>query len=123
MVIIPPKQIKKVYGLPEDVVDMRDTANATIQAKYTIWDQNIVTKPFQVNVIRNQMTRNLDVLTHIIATELEAAFERSWGSGNGWRKVRVWETCMELISKASNAAFCDAPLCKSRILMPRLVAS
>jgi hypothetical protein len=55
---------------PKNVMDMWNTSNDTIP------DQDIVNHPFQINAIRNQMTRNLDILTPAIPTELEAAFER-----------------------------------------------
>lgn len=118
MVIIPPGQIKKVYGLHDDVLDMQNTANDSMQAKYTISDKNIYAHPFQMNVIRNQMTRNLAILTPVIAAELEGGFERAWGTGNQWKEFRIWESCMDLISGASNAAFCGAPLCKYLSLLP-----
>jgi hypothetical protein len=66
-----------------------DTSNDTIQSKYTISDQDIVNHPFQINVICNQMTRNLDILTPAISTKLEAAFERLWGIGDEWREFRT----------------------------------
>ncbi|KAH6623222.1 cytochrome P450 [Chaetomium tenue] len=120
VVIVPPKQIKKVYGLPEHVIDMWNTSNDTIQSKYTISDQDIVNHPFQINVIRNQMTRNLDILTPAISTELEAAFERLWGTGDEWREFRTWENCLALIAGASNAAFCGAPLCHDAVFLRSL---
>lgn len=113
VVLVPPQQIRKVYGLPENVLDMWRTSNVTIQSDYTIADRDIVAHPFQINVIRNQMTRNLDILTPVIAAELEAAFERHWGSGDEWREFQIWDSCLSLIAGASNAAFCGAPLCQS----------
>ncbi|KXX73334.1 Ent-kaurene oxidase [Madurella mycetomatis] len=120
VVLVPPQQIRKVYGLPENILDMWYTSNVTIQSKYTIADQDIVTHPFQINVIRNQMTRNLDVLTPAIAAELEAAFERHWGSGNEWKEFRIWDSCLSLIAGASNAAFCGAPLCHDAVFLKSL---
>ncbi|GAB1320333.1 hypothetical protein MFIFM68171_10543 [Madurella fahalii] len=120
VVLVPPKQIKKVYGLPDSVLDMWYTSNDTIQSKYTISDRNIVTHPFQINVIRNQMTRNLDVLTPVIAAELESAFERCWGNDDEWREFRIWDSCLNLIAGASNAAFCGAPLCQDDVFLKSL---
>ncbi|KAK4185242.1 Ent-kaurene oxidase [Podospora australis] len=121
VVIIPPKQIKKVYGLHDEVLDMQNTANDSIQTKYTIADKEIYRQPFQMNVIRNQMTRNLDVLTPVMATEFEAAFERMWDTpNNDWKELNLWTDCLNLISSVSNAAFCGAPLCRNEAFLKSL---
>lgn len=119
VVIVPPKQIKSVYSLRDEVIDMYNTStNDSMQARYTISDKQIVTHPFQMGVIRNQMTRNLEVLTPVIAAELEWGFQRVWGTGKEWKEVRIWDSCLDLIGGASNAAFCGAPLCKIYSITP-----
>ncbi|KAK3322934.1 hypothetical protein B0H66DRAFT_602358 [Apodospora peruviana] len=86
-----------------------------------IWNTSVYTPPFQFNVVRHQMTRNLDVLTPVIATELEAAFEQLWGTDeNDWKEVRLWNSCLDLISRVSNAAFCGAPLSKDAAFLNSL---
>ncbi|KAK4209468.1 Ent-kaurene oxidase [Rhypophila decipiens] len=122
VVIIPPKQLKTVYGLPDKVLDMQKTStDGSMQAKYTIADQGVVSRPFQMNIVRNQMTRNLDVLTPVIAAELEASFARLWGTDrNKWKEFSVWDSCLDLITGASNAAFCGEPLCKDAAFLKSL---
>ncbi|KAK2745533.1 hypothetical protein FQN57_003658 [Myotisia sp. PD_48] len=112
MVIIPPQQIKKVYDLPESILDVHDIQNETIQTRWTVADQEVANNNFQINVIRNQITRNLKHLTPMIATELEYGFERWWGTGTEWKEINVWESCLQLIAGAANGAFCGAPLCR-----------
>ncbi|KAH6664561.1 cytochrome P450 [Halenospora varia] len=112
VVMIPPKQLKKVYGLPESILDVYWTQNDTIQTKYTIGDQDIIKNGFQMSVIRNQITRNLAHLTPVIATELKEGFNRYWGDTTEWKELRIWDSCLKLIVGAANGAFCGTPLCR-----------
>lgn len=111
-VVVPPKQLKRVYGLPTNVLDVHATQNDTLQAKYTVGDQDIISKSFQIDVIRHQMTRNLDILTPVVASELELGFRRWWGDLTEWKDLSIWDSCLKLIEGAANGAFCGAPLCK-----------
>ncbi|KAI0854472.1 hypothetical protein F4860DRAFT_520834 [Xylaria cubensis] len=96
--VVPPKQIQKVYGLPDTILDVHSTANDTIQTKWTIWDDEVSENDFQMNLIRNQLTRNLDILTPPIAIELEEGFRREWGlSTENWKSVDIWKSAMRII--------------------------
>lgn len=112
ILIVPPTEIKKLYSLPADRLDQTDTSNASLQILYTIQDQRIVTDEFHINVIRNQLTRNLDMLTGPMVTELEKGFERTWGTASEWKTISVWHSCLTLIAGASNGVLCGPPLCK-----------
>lgn len=111
--IIPPRQLKKIYNLPTSVLDVYETQHETIQSKYTISDHDVWRNSYQIDVIRHQMTRNLKTLTPPIATELALGFERQWGSDTErWKEFRIWDSSLKLIAGASNGAFCGAPLCQ-----------
>jgi cytochrome P450 len=83
-----------------------------------VWDKEVADNDFQINVVRNQITRNLETLTPLMADELARGFDRWWGGevadgGVGeWKEVKVWDACLKLIAGASNGAFCGAPLCR-----------
>jgi hypothetical protein len=115
MIILPPRLIKVVYGLPESTLDIHTTQSETIQTKWTVWDREVADNDFQINVVRNQITRNLEHLTPLMADELSRGFDRWWGAeaDGEWKEVKVWDACLKLIAGASNGAFCGAPLCKS----------
>ncbi|KAL4925061.1 cytochrome P450 [Aspergillus undulatus] len=113
VVILPLKQVKPTYGLPETIVDAHNTQNETIQTKWTIWDQEIAeNSKLHINVIRNQMTRNLGHLVPVLAGEIAFALKRSWGAGTQWKELVIWDSCLEMIAGAGNAAFCGYPLCR-----------
>lgn len=116
--MIPPRLIKTLYGLGDDVIDIKTTGNNTIQTRWTIWDDEVSENNFQMNVIRNQITRNLNVLTPPIAEELAKAFDREWGTDKeNWKTVSVWTSALRLIAGAANGAFCGPPLCKLLLLL------
>lgn len=119
VVVIPPKQIRQVYSLPHHVLDVYETGNRTIQVKWTIWDKEVYENSFQMNIIRNQLTRNLDVLTPVVAQELVLGFEKHWGtSATQWKEVSVWASCLKIIAGAANSVFCGPPLCTCMWLSP-----
>jgi hypothetical protein len=112
VVVIPPKEIRQTYSLPYHLLDVHETGNRTIQVKWTIWHQEVYENPFHMNVIRNQLTRNLDIITPTIAHELSLGFDKWWGrSTNEWKDIKVWPLCLKIIAGAANSVFCGPPFC------------
>lgn len=113
VLVLPPKQVKKVYSLPESMLDVTTTGNNSIQTKWTIWDEEVSENPIHMHVIRNQLTRNLDILTPVIAEELERGFMREWGtSKTEWKTISTWASALHIVAGAANSAFCGQPLCE-----------
>ncbi|RYP76017.1 hypothetical protein DL771_002089 [Monosporascus sp. 5C6A] len=119
-VIVPPRQLKSVYGLPEDVVGVKAAQDQTLQVDWTIWDKRITGVRFHISVIRHQLTRNLKQLTPAIADELKRGFDQWWGTGTEWRELSIWDSCFKLVAGASNRAFCGVPLCRDIDFIQRL---
>lgn len=110
--MVPPQQLKTIYDLPENVVDAHWTQSENIQAKYTIGVPEMFSHAFHVNVIRNQLTRNLDHLTTGIVDELSLGFEKHWGSNTkDWTKVPAWPSCLHVVAKAVNRVYVGPPYC------------
>ncbi|KAI1412115.1 cytochrome P450 [Hypoxylon sp. FL1857] len=112
VLVLQPAQMKKVYNLSDTRLDTNNTTNATIRTEYTVQDQKVVTDDFHINVVRNQITRNLDVLTQPMVTEIERVFERIWGTSSEWKTISVWYSCLTLIARVANSALCGPPLCR-----------
>ncbi|KAI0200206.1 ent-kaurene oxidase [Astrocystis sublimbata] len=119
-VIIPPRQLKSVYGLPENVLGVQAAQDQTLQVDWTIWDKRVTDVRFHISVIRHQMTKNLKQLTPAIADELERGFEEWWGTETKWRELSIWDSCFKLVAGASNRAFCGIPLCRDVDFLQRL---
>jgi hypothetical protein len=109
--VIPPKQLKKVYGLPENKLDAFSSQLTTIQAQYTVEDMDVLRNPFHAKILSNQLPKNLDVLTKGMAEEVALAFEKYWGSSTTWKSVPVWSTSASVIARSMNRVFVGAPLC------------
>ncbi|KAL2787112.1 cytochrome P450 [Aspergillus keveii] len=121
IVIVPPAQTKALYGVSEDILDAHATQNETIQTKWTITDQEVANNnAIHINVIRRQMTRSLEHLVPLLASEIQHAIERSWSTSSEWKTVAVWDSCLEIVAAAGNAAFCGSALCRKQDFLTAL---
>ncbi|KAJ8133117.1 hypothetical protein O1611_g505 [Lasiodiplodia mahajangana] len=113
--------MRRVYSLPESMLDMHQTEDEAIQLRWTFPDRYIRDERLEINVIQKQLTRNLPNLTPRIAAELGLGFKRAWGDvGAGWTRVKLWDSCMDIISSAANSAFCGDMLCRDLVFLKRM---
>jgi hypothetical protein len=123
MLVVPQSLVKPIYSLSEQVLDVLVTANESIQTKWTVWDTEVDGKPFHMDVIRNQITRNLGLLTGPIAAEIDFALKREWGtSTTEWKLIDPWPSALRIVAGAANAAFCGPLLCRNQAFLDRLGA-
>ncbi|KAJ8130456.1 hypothetical protein O1611_g3174 [Lasiodiplodia mahajangana] len=121
MILLPPKHAKEVYGQPETRLDVWDTINDSIQTKYTIQDHHIIDKALHRDVLRNQISRNLGLLTDLLAVELDRGLKRCWGTDTSkWRSVPAFDSCLNIVARAANAAFLGPSLCRDEVFLKRL---
>ncbi|KAI0901312.1 hypothetical protein F4806DRAFT_451828 [Annulohypoxylon nitens] len=78
VVILPTDQMKTVGKLPENRLYIFSTLQEQIQAEYTVRDQRVVLDPYHRYLIPSQLTRQLDMLTGPMTSELQDAFKSSW---------------------------------------------
>ncbi|KAI1496403.1 cytochrome P450 [Biscogniauxia marginata] len=114
VILLPPGQMKTVYRLPEDRLDVFGTLQEQIQAKYTVRDQRIIRDPFHRHLIPSQLTRELDLFTASIVAEIDGVFQSSWGDETGWKDVPVWQTCFQAIARATNSTLYGRALCREK---------
>ncbi|KAF7531947.1 hypothetical protein G7054_g8381 [Neopestalotiopsis clavispora] len=113
MLVVPPSEIKNLYSLPDNRLDQSNTTYDSLQINYTVQDLAIIHNDFHLDVVRNQLTRNLDSLTEVMVTEIDNGFRRTFGTcTTTWKELPVWHTCMTLVAGAANGALCGAPLCR-----------
>ncbi|KAI1078152.1 cytochrome P450 [Whalleya microplaca] len=108
VVLLPVIQMKTVYRLPEDRLDIFGTLNEQIQAKYTIRNQKVIRDPYHRHLIPSE----LDIFTEPMVNELEKGLESLWGTETGWREIPIWQSCFQLVARATNYALCGIPLCR-----------
>ncbi|KAM4066397.1 cytochrome p450 [Hirsutella rhossiliensis] len=119
-VVIPPQQIKKVYGLSESVLDVKQVQHENMQLRWTFPDPHLHAEQLHITVVRNQLTQNIPILAPRVAAEIEFGFERSWGYDGEWNEVRTWSSALRIIAGAANGAFCGLPLCRDVVFLDRL---
>lgn len=110
-ILLPPGQMKTVYKLPEDRLDVFGTLQDQIQARYTVRDQNVILDPYHRYLIPGQLTRQLDYFTDPMFSEVEDAFRTTWGMGSVWRDISIWQACFQVIARTTNSALVGKPLC------------
>ncbi|KAI0532857.1 cytochrome P450 [Xylaria digitata] len=120
MVILPAGQLKTVYKLPEDQLDVFGTLQDQIQAKYTVGDQRVIRDPYHRYLIPSQLTRDLGPFTSSMFDEIEDEITSSWGVDADWKEVSVWQVCFRAVSRASNAALYGSPLCRDKAYLQLL---
>ncbi|KAI3324415.1 cytochrome P450 [Xylariaceae sp. AK1471] len=114
VILLPHKQMKTLYRLPEDRLDVFGTLQQQIQAQYTVGDQRVIHDPYHRYLIPSQLTRELDQLTRPMVAEIEDGFKATWGTETEWREVPVWKACFHVIARATNSALYGAPLCRNK---------
>ncbi|KAI7776583.1 hypothetical protein LA080_004788 [Diaporthe eres] len=119
-VVIPRQQIKKVYSLPENVLDAHNVQNESMLMEWTFPVPLLSSQPLHINVIRSQLTQNIPRVTPLVAAEIEYGFNRGWGQDSGWKEVKVWNSAIRIISGAANGAFCGSPLCRDLDFLDRV---
>ncbi|KAI6085424.1 cytochrome P450 [Hypoxylon rubiginosum] len=112
VVVLPPGQMKTVYKLPEERLDIFRTLNEVIQSRYTTRDYRAIHDPFHRHIIPSQLTRELDSFTTPLVTELAAGFESLWGTELDWREIPLWKACFGVVARVTNRSLCGVPLCR-----------
>ncbi|KAI1275889.1 cytochrome P450 [Xylaria sp. FL0933] len=113
MLLLSLKQMKTLYKLPENRLDIFGTLQQQIQAQYTVRDERVVRDPYHRYPVPGQLTRKLNVFTLQMVTEIADGFNSTWGTETAWKEVQVWKACFRVITRATNAALCGASLCSN----------
>ncbi|KAF2793661.1 cytochrome P450 [Melanomma pulvis-pyrius CBS 109.77] len=111
-IVIPPMQLKKLYGLPESRLDSFSSQLTAIQAQYTIEDLDILHNPFHAKILTNQLPKHLDELTKGMVQELTFGFEKYWDSPTSWKSVPAWSSSLSIVARSMNRIFIGAHVCR-----------
>lgn len=112
MIVLPQQQIKTIYSLPENILDVHNVQNETMQMHYTFPDRLLSEERLHIQVVRNQLTRNIPKLVSVVAEEIGWGFAHGWGTGHEWKEVKVWDSALRIVAGAGNGVFCGRPLCR-----------
>ncbi|KAI0160744.1 cytochrome P450 [Xylariaceae sp. FL1272] len=111
VVIVPTDEMKALSKLLEDRLDVFDTLQEQIQAKYTVGDQRVIQDPYHRYLIPSQLTRDLNGHMDQMFAELDSGFMSAWGASPEWEHVVLWEACSNVVARVANSVLCGPPLC------------
>ncbi|KAG2154646.1 cytochrome P450 [Suillus clintonianus] len=113
VVLTGPRLIEELRKVPEDELSFDHAMRDLLQVKYT-FGIDAQEYPYHVQVTRNHLSRNLQVLFPDVCGEINHAFDAIMPSDqDGWAKVRIYPEIMKAMCRVSNRIFVGLPLCRS----------
>ncbi|USW56447.1 Putative cytochrome P450 [Septoria linicola] len=111
-VMLPQSMIKDFLQEPEENINLLVVLQEVMAIKYT-GDADISTNPFHLDIVKNQLTRKLPLLTSEVHAELVLGFDDQWRvTEDEWTAIPAIKTCSTIISRAANRVFSGAKLCR-----------
>ncbi|KAF8959647.1 cytochrome P450 [Flammula alnicola] len=106
-----PAAIEELRKAPESVLSSMIATNEALQVEYTL-GENVSKNTYHIPIIRAQLTRALPKFVPEVHEEIEDAFKQFIPATDDWTSVKVLDTVMKIVGRASNRVFVGAPLCR-----------
>lgn len=87
-----PQLIEEIRRAPDDTLLFEKAVQQILQTDYTV-GSDTVTDPYHIDVVRNALTRNLNVRFADVWDEIQIAFKEEIGAGDGKRSRWVAASC------------------------------
>lgn len=111
MIVIPTAVVHEFLSKGDDQIDHQSLGAESLATKWTIGNDFLGEAHF--DVVRRQLTRKLPLLTSDVYSELVLSMKEQWkASADEWTSVKVYPTCMKIVSRAANRVFSGAELCE-----------
>ncbi|KAK0471577.1 cytochrome P450 [Armillaria novae-zelandiae] len=92
-------------------LSLLDASISFLQMNHTM-GRNLCVDPYQVEVIRGALTRNIVTRFADVQDEIKAAFEDHIPMTEDWIEVSAYETILQIVCRASNRMFIGLPICR-----------
>lgn len=97
---------------PDDEIDEKQIHKEMVASRYTE-SAPLIRNNYQFDIVRRQLTRKLFLLVDDVYDELGLGFDQYWGtSTTDWTTVKIYPTCMKIVSRAANRVFGGSVLCE-----------
>ncbi|KAG6825307.1 hypothetical protein H0H92_004102, partial [Tricholoma furcatifolium] len=106
------KYIDEYRKIPENVLSFHDSIFEQLQIPFTL-GQSIADDPYHIPLVRTSLTRNLPNFFPALHEEVIEAFNTYIPVKEEWIKVKMLETMMPVVARASNLVLVGAPLCRN----------
>ncbi|KAI1458809.1 cytochrome P450 [Annulohypoxylon moriforme] len=120
-IVVLPRSKLDLLNKPESQVVAFGVQLEQIQGSYLFNDKRLFDRKIHLDVVRNQLTKRLDLLAGPIADELDEAFRDYWGvDSEKWTTVNIWDTCGLITARAMSRVFIGLPLCRNERLLKQM---
>lgn len=110
-VILPPNQVDWLLKQPDSILSQEHVNRQFLEADYTFLHANLVDDPVHPEIIKHELTRNINSFAGDIAEEMEKALEESWGANSEeWTEIKVYDSMLHVITRLSTRVFMGQPL-------------
>lgn len=109
-VMLPPNQIDWLLKQPDSILSQEHVNRQFLEADYTFMHANLVGDPVHPEIIKHELTRNVNSFAGDIAEEMEIALEESWGNSEEWTEIKVYDSMLHVITRLSTRVFMGQPL-------------
>lgn len=99
---------------PDNVLDQDKVNQRFLQAKHNLLHPRVITDRIHIDVIRDDMSKKLGLVTDEVNDEVDYAIRKAWGvDTKDWKAVCVYETILEIIGRVSLRVLVGFPFCES----------
>jgi len=106
------KHFEELYKAPESVFSSMDAVIDQLQSHYTL-GRNLSENPYHIPIVRSQLTQALPHLVPEVYDEVMTACNEFIPLTKEWQSVRITDTMMKVVCRASNRIFVGLPLCRN----------
>ncbi|KAK0448940.1 cytochrome P450 [Desarmillaria tabescens] len=105
---------EKIDDIRKSTLEQLSSLDATIdllQMNHTM-GRNLCVDPYQTEVVRGALTRNIVTCFSDVQDEIKVAFEDYIPMTDDWIEVSAYETILQIVCRASNRMFIGLPICR-----------
>ena len=111
--MLPPSLISWLLKQPEDVLSSKYAQIDAMEATHTMLRPEVVLQPVHEKIVQRDLKNHLNVLAPKIQDEISHAVDEFWGTETeSFTMVNLDATIRRIVTRASNRAFVDLPLCE-----------
>ncbi|KAK7686505.1 hypothetical protein QCA50_010103 [Cerrena zonata] len=113
IIISGPDLIEEVRKLPDEQVSFAEAVDEFFQLRHT-FGRDITSTHLHVDVIRNQLTRNISTIFEDFRDEIVAVFDDLIpATQDKWSSIATLPTMQTMVARVSSRVFVGLPLCRN----------
>ncbi|KAK0212166.1 cytochrome P450 [Desarmillaria ectypa] len=107
------EKMNEIRKAPIEQLSFSDAVEDNFQMDHTV-GQGLSADPYDIDVIRGPLTRNIVACFADIHDEIKAAFEDNIPMNKDWIEIPAYETALQIICRATNRVFVGLPICRNQ---------